>query len=75
MASLNTKMTYTVKMTKERLQQMIAAVDNAAEHMIQGQDLYVEVNHHITFKFEDLKPFSSSTAVSRESEVKDTLIT
>lgn len=72
--ALKTRTTFTVPMTKERLQQMIAAIDNAAEHMLQGQDLYIEVTPNVDFRVTGLKPFPYSTASSRESESKDTLL-
>lgn len=73
MQALNVRTTYTIPMTKERLQQMIAAIDNAGENMLQGQDLYIQVSHNVDFKVSDLRPFSSSTAVYRESTPKDLL--
>jgi hypothetical protein len=72
---MNTRMSYEIKMNTEKLQQIFNAVKNAAEHMTEGQVLRIEIAHNVDFVFYGLKPFVSTTASSRETEIeKQTLI-
>ena len=62
-------MAYKIKMDVDTLQKMIAAVGYAKENMLEGQVFTIEVDHRVDFVFEDLKPFKSSTASGKETEI------
>lgn len=65
---MNTRMSYEIKMTTERLQQMIFAANSASKAMTEGQVLRIEVSHNVDFVFYNLKPFQVSTGATKESE-------
>ena len=66
---MKTRISYQIKMNVETLQKMIAAVAYAKENMLESQTLVIEVDHRVDFIFEDLKPFKSSTYISKETEL------
>ena len=72
---MNTRMAYEIKMSSEKLQQMLTVVKKASGHMTEGQVLRIEIAHNVDFVFHGLRPFASTTESRRETEIeKQTLI-
>ena len=59
---------FKIRMDIEMLQKYILAAQNAKENMLEGQVFTIEISPIVDFEFYNLKPFSSTTAIIRESE-------
>lgn len=62
---------FKIKMDIETLQRYILAAQNAKENMLEGQTFTIEVSPIVDFEFQNLKTFSITTAVSRETDLKE----
>lgn len=64
---IKTRNAFKIRMDIEILQRYILAAQYAKENMLEGQTFTIEVSPLVDFEFQNLKTFSATTAISRES--------
>jgi hypothetical protein len=66
---MNNRIAFEIKMTPDKLLEMLQYAKSAQEHMCEGQTFRLEVSYNVDFVFAGLKPFKSNVGSSRDSEM------